>query len=266
MATADTALVNPAKARMRAGEPALGMNVRLGRSADIARIAKTTGHDFIFIDIQHSIFNLETIVHVAQTALAIGVAPLVRVRGVNDPDVSLLLDNGVTGIVFPDVSSAADVRKAVETCRFAPLGRRSVSGGYPHFDYRPVPVAQATAALDDVCLLVCMIETVEGMKNLESIAAVEGVDVLHLGSNDLLANMGKPGKFDDPDIVAAQERLIAVCKAHGKFAGIGGHRDVARQAELVRRGCLFLTTQSDIGFLTAAATQWTKGVRTALQG
>lgn len=263
---ADIKLVNPAKERMRAGEPALGMNVRLGRSADIARIASATGHDFIFIDIQHSIFNLETIVHIAQTALAIGIAPLVRVRGVNDPDVSLLLDNGVTGIVFPDVATAADARKAVETCRFAPLGKRSVSGGYPHFDYRSVPVAQAVAALDDVCLLVCMIETVEGMKNLDAIAAVDGVDVLHLGSNDLLADMGKPGRFEDPDIVAAQERLIAVCRAHGKFAGIGGHRDVARQAELVRKGCLFLTTQSDIGFLSAAASEWTKGVRSALQG
>jgi 2-keto-3-deoxy-L-rhamnonate aldolase RhmA len=111
-----------------------------------------------------------------------------------------------------------------------------------------------------------MIETVEGMKNLEAIAAVEGVDVLHLGSNDLLANMGKPGQFSDPEIIAAQERLIAVCKAHGKFAGIGGHREVARQAELVRKGCRFLTTQSDIGFLSAAANQWTKGVRSAVTG
>jgi 2-keto-3-deoxy-L-rhamnonate aldolase RhmA len=262
--TADVKLVNPVKARMRAGEPALGMNVRLGRSADIARIAKATGHDFIFIDTQHAIFDLETIVHIAQTALAIGVAPLVRVRGVHDPDVSLLLDNGVTGIVFPDVATAADARKAVETCLFAPLGKRSVGGGYPHFDYRPVPVAQAVAALNDVCLLVCMIETVEGMQNLESIAAVEGVDVLHLGSNDLLASMGKPGRFEDPEIVAAQERLIAVCNAHGKFAGIGGHRDVARQAELVRKGCRFLTTQSDIGFLSAAASEWTKSLREAV--
>jgi 2-keto-3-deoxy-L-rhamnonate aldolase RhmA len=182
---------------------------------------------------------------------------------VNDPDVSLLLDNGVTGIVFPDVATGADARKAVDTCKFAPIGRRSVSGGYPHFDYRAVPVGQAMTALNEVCLLVCMIETVEGMKNLEAIAAVDGVDVLHLGSNDLLANMGKPGKFEDPEIIAAQERLIAVCKAHGKFAGIGGHREVARQAELVRKGCLFLTTQSDIGFLSAAASQWTKGVREA---
>ena len=77
--------------------------------------------------------------------------------------------------------------------------------------------------------------------------------------------MGKPGQFADPEIIAAQERLITVCNAHGKFAGIGGHRDVGRQAELVRKGALFLTTQSDIGFLSAAASAWTKELRSALQ-
>jgi staphyloferrin B biosynthesis citrate synthase len=257
-------LVNPVKERMKAGDIALGMVVRLGRSADIARIAKSTGHDFIFIDAQHSIFNLETIIHMAQTALAIGIAPVVRVRGVDDPDVSMLLDNGVTGIVYPDVSTAADARKAVDTCRFAPLGKRSVCGGYPHFDYRSVPLTQSVPALNDVCLVVCMIETVEGLNNIEKIATVDGIDVLHVGSNDLLVNMGKPGKFDDPEIIAAQDRVIAAAKAHGKFAGCGGNRDVERQVQAIGRGCQFVTTQTDIGFLSAAASQWTKGVRGAL--
>jgi 2-keto-3-deoxy-L-rhamnonate aldolase RhmA len=109
-----------------------------------------------------------------------------------------------------------------------------------------------------------MIETVEGLDNVEAIAAVEGVDVLHVGSNDLLADMGKPGKFDDPDIIAAQDRVIAAAKVHGKFAGCGGNRDVERQAAAMRRGAQFITTQTDIGFLTAAAGQWTEAVRRGL--
>ena len=220
MAQPDTArLTNPVKDTMKAGGVSLGMTVRLGRSPDIARIAKATGHDFIFIDTQHSIFDLETITAIAHTALAIGVAPLVRVRGIDDPDVSLLLDNGVTGIIYPDVANAAEARKAVDTCKFAPIGKRSVVGGYPHFDYRAVPLTESVPQLNDACLLVCMIETVEGLNNVEAIAAVDGVDVLHVGSNDLLVNMGKPGKFDDPAIVAAQDRVIEAAKAHGKFAG-----------------------------------------------
>jgi 2-keto-3-deoxy-L-rhamnonate aldolase RhmA len=258
-------IANPVMDRMRAGQPALGMTVRMGRSGEIVRIAKATGHDFIFIDVQHSLFNLETVGHMAQVALSCGIAPMVRVRSVADTNVSLYLDNGVTGIIFPDVNTAADAQRGVDAAKFAPVGRRSVCGGYPQFDYRAVPLAQAIPALNDAAMVVCMIETVEGLNNVEAIAAVKGVDVIHVGSNDLLVNMGKPGQFDDPEIVAAQERAIAAAKAHGKFAGIGGNRDVARQAAAVRKGCLYVTTQTDIGFLAAAAGQWTRGVRAAVE-
>ncbi len=258
-------LVNPVKARMEAGEPALGITVRMGRSADIARIAKTTGHDFIFMDTQHSIFTVETLIHIAQAALALEIACLVRVRGIDDPDVSVLLDNGVAGIVYPDVNTPEQARRAVEVCKFPPVGKRSVVGGYPHFDYRSVPLRESVPQLNAFCLLVLMIETREGLENAEAIASVPGVDVLHVGSNDLLANMGKPGQFDDPEIVAAQDRVIAAARANRIYAGCGGNRDVARQAEAVRRGALFLTTQTDIGFLSAAAGQWTRGVREALR-
>src|SRR3954471_11273957 len=122
MPLADTEIVNPVKERMKAGQVALGMIVRLARSGDIARIAKTTGHDFIFMDGQHSLFSLETIGHIAQTALGCGVAPLVRVRSCDDPSIALILDNGATGIVFPDVNTPEQARRAVDACKFAPIG------------------------------------------------------------------------------------------------------------------------------------------------
>ncbi len=262
---AEPALSNPVIERMRAGAAALGMSVRLGRSADIARIAKATGHDFIFIDAQHALFNLETIAHIANTALAIGIAPLVRVRSINDPDIPLLVDGGVTGIVIPDVNTAAEARRAVDLVKFPPIGKRSVGANYPQFDLKGVPVAEATKALNASTLVVCMIETREGLENADAIAAVAGVDVLHVGSNDLLVAMGKPGKFDDPEIVAAQDHVIAVCRQHRKFAGCGGNRDVARQVAAIKRGALFVTTQSDIAFLASAANQWVEGVRSGLK-
>src|SRR5712691_12094902 len=84
-------LVNPVKEKLRAGEVVLGITVRTSRTPDIARIAKATGHDFIFIDGQHSIFNLESTISIAHAALGIGMTCLVRVRGVDDPNASLLL-------------------------------------------------------------------------------------------------------------------------------------------------------------------------------
>ena len=257
-------LVNPTKEKLRAGKVALGITVRTSRTPDIARIAKATGHDFIFIDGQHSIFDLETTTAIAHASLGIGLTCLVRVRNVDDSNASLLLDNGAAGIIYPDVSTPAEAQKAVDICKFPPIGKRSVVGGYPHFDFRPVPLAESVPQLNEHCLLVCMIETVEGLNNVEKIAAVKGVDVIHLGSNDLLANMGKAGKFDDPDIVAAQERVIKAARANSIIAGCGGNRDVERQVAAIKRGALFVTTQTDIGFLTASANQWTQGVHKAL--
>ena len=255
---------NRVKARMRAGDYALGMNIRLSRSADIARIAKTSGHDFLFIDTQHAIFDIETLAHVAQTAQTIGIEPIVRVRSVNDPDASILLDNGITGIVFPDVNTVEDARRAVEVARFAPLGRRSVGGSYAQFNFRQVSTNEIMEQLNEATLIACMIETSEALENLEAIAGVPGIDVLHLGSNDLLASMGKPGQFDCPEIAAAQARVISVARSRGIFGGCGGNRDVVRQAAAIRAGAQFVTTQTDIAFMLAAASNWTSGVRKIL--
>jgi 2-keto-3-deoxy-L-rhamnonate aldolase RhmA len=256
---------NPVKTMMRAGKVALGMNVRLARSGDIARIAKSSGHDFIFIDAQHSLFNLETIGHIAQAALGCGVAPLVRVRSCDDPDTSLLLDNGVTGIVFPDISTAEEARRAVNRAKFPPIGRRSVSGGYTIFDYRPMSTADAVPALQENTLVVCMIETRAGVENIDAIAAVEGVDVIHVGANDLLTALGKPGQFGDAEGAAAIEKVIASAVRHGKIAGVGGDRNLGRQMEYIRRGARFITTNSEIAFIMAEASRVTGELRRALQ-
>jgi 2-keto-3-deoxy-L-rhamnonate aldolase RhmA len=260
----DSGVKNPAKERMRAGDVALGMIVRLARSGEIARVAKFTGHDFIFIDGQHALFSVETIGHIAQVALGIGIAPLVRVRSCDDPATPVILDNGATGIIFPDVSTAEQAQRAVNACKFPPVGRRSVSAGYPQYDYRPVPLTQAVPALNDSTLVVCMIETIEGLANVDAIAAVDGVDVVHVGCNDLLTAMGMPGKFGCPEIMAAMHRVIAAAKTHNKFAGLGGDRDLDRQRELVKKGVRFVTTQTDMGFLMAAAGARTAEIRKGL--
>jgi 2-keto-3-deoxy-L-rhamnonate aldolase RhmA len=191
------------------------------------------------------------------------VAPLVRARHLEDPDIPRLLDNGVMGVVFPDVNTPEQARRCIEICKFAPYGKRSVSGGYSVFDFKPRPLAESTRILNDTTLVVCMIETREGLGNMEAITAVEGVDVVHIGCNDLLNDLGKPGAFGDPEIMAAIDRLIRACKANGKWAGLGGDKDVKRQAQLIRDGIQFVTTQSDLAFLTAEATRRSSELREA---
>ncbi len=254
-------LVNPALERMRAGGVALGLSVRLSRSPEIVRIAKATGHDFLFIDGQHAVFNVETATTMASTALPLGVAPMYRVLGLEDPNVPGLLDNGITGIIFPDINTADEARRAVERCKFAPVGRRSVGAVFPQYDCETPPLAEALPALNASTAVVVMVETARGLDNIEAIAAVPGVDVIHIGTNDLMVDLGKPGRLDDPAVGKALDRCVAACKANKIFAGCGGIRDIGRQAAIARRGIQYFTTQSDTGFLLAAGKAWVDGVR-----
>jgi staphyloferrin B biosynthesis citrate synthase len=253
-------LTNPVLEAMRAGKPAMGLSVRLGRSPEIVRIAKATGHQFLFIDGQHAIFDKETIVNIASTAIPLGVAPIVRVRAPGDPDVPSLLDNGATGIVFPDVNTAEEARHCVEITKFSPIGRRSVGAVFPQFNGVTVPLADSIREINGSTVCCVMVETARGLENVEKIAAVPGIDVIHVGTNDLMVDLGKPGQLDDPAVHAALDRVIAACKKNGIYAGCGGIRDVAKQAEIIKRGARFLTTQSDTGFLLAAGKAWTDGV------
>ena len=257
-------LKNAVREMMKEGKPALGMIARLGRSGDIARIAKTTGHDFVFVDGQHALYSVETTGHIAQAALGCGVVPMARVRSCDDPDTQVLLDNGVMGIVFPDINTPAEAKRAVDRAKFPPVGRRSVSGSYTMFDFRPVSTADAVATLNEATLVVCMVETQEGLDNVDAIAAVDGVDVIHVGSNDLMTSLGKPGQYGTPTHIAALDKIFAAAKKHGKFAGVGGDRNVERQVEFIRKGARFLTTNSDIAFMTAEATRVTGELRKAL--
>ena len=246
-------LTNPVLERMRNDEVALGMIVRLSRSGEIAKIAAATDHDFIFIDLQHGPFSSETACDIALVAHGCNVAPIVRVRSCDDPDIGRLLDCGVMGIVVPDVATADQARRAVAACRFPPLGRRSMSSTFAALDFRRVPPADAVTILNDNTLVVCMIETLEGVRNLDAIAGVEGVDVLHLGCNDLLTELERPGRFDNPELDDIRTRLIETCRAQDKFAGLGGDKDQARQSDAIQRGVRFITTHSDLAFLATEA-------------
>jgi 2-keto-3-deoxy-L-rhamnonate aldolase RhmA len=189
---------------------------------------------------------------------------MARVRSCDDPDTQVLLDNGIMGIVFPDINTAAEAKRAVDRCKFPPIGKRSVSGSYTMFDFKTVSTGDAVAALNDATLVVCMIETQEALDNVEKIAAVEGVDVVHVGSNDLMTSLGKPGQYGTPTHLAALDKVFAAAKKHGKIPGVGGDRNVARQVEFIKKGARFLTTNSDIAFMMAEASRVTGELRKAL--
>lgn len=245
-------VANVTKSRLDAGEMVLGMSVRLARTGDIAKIAATCGYDFLFIDMEHGPLGMETVGGICAAALDAGCSPIVRAASHAGHHASRPLDAGAQGIVVPHVNSAAEAQAVVDNSRFPPLGHRSVAGGAPQLEYASVPMAEAIEQLNGSTLVVVMIETAQAVAAADEIAAVHGVDVLLIGTNDLCADMGIPGQFDHDDVAAAYEKTIAACRAHGKHVGMGGvYTDLAER--YVRMGVRMVLAGGDNTFLMAGA-------------
>lgn len=253
---------NTTKDKLNDGQLALGLSVRLVRSPEIAKIAKASDHDFLFIDMEHSGLSFETVVDMSVAALDTGVTPIVRVIGHDHWQAARVLDGGAMGVVVPHVDTAAQAEAAVTACKFPPIGHRSMAGGFVHFDFEAVPPAQAAQLHNENVLLAVMVETPLAIENVDAIAAVDGVDVVHIGTNDLLVEMGLAGQFEHPEVTAAYEAVVNACKRHGKVAGLGGVRDPALCKRYLALGFRFMTTHTDLAFLLSAASARTRELRT----
>ncbi len=246
--------MNRVKRKLAEGHLVLCMGLRQARSADIVMIAAACGFDSIYVDLQHSPLSLETASMLCAASIGAGITPLVRVPSHDEHDIGRVLDGGALGIIAPDVNTAGEAEALVEHTRFPPLGHRSVMGPCPVLAYRPMPLAEINQTLNEQTLLIAMIETPEAVLNAEAIAAVEGVDILLIGSNDLCTGLGFPGQLRHPKLREAYEISANACRLHNKFLGVGGIRgDIELQRDLIRMGARFIVSGSDITYLTRAA-------------
>jgi 2,4-dihydroxyhept-2-ene-1,7-dioic acid aldolase len=254
-------LKNNVREKLARDEVVVSMTVKLTRSIEIARIARTAGFDTLYIDVEHNSFSLDTTSQICMAALEVGITPFVRVPTTRPEHVGRALDGGALGVIAPHIRSAEDARRVVNAAKFPPLGERSAAGGLPHLQYRSFPASQANPALNEATMIVVMMETVAALENVEEIAAVDGIDMMMIGTNDLTAEMGIPGQYDDPRVRDAYERTIAACRKRGKHVGVGGlstRPDLV--AEFVRLGARYVSTGTDLAFLLAACTQKAKQV------
>jgi 2-keto-3-deoxy-L-rhamnonate aldolase RhmA len=192
-----------------------------------------------------------------------GITPLVRIPDGGYGTALRMLDGGALGIVVPDLSTADEARIAVSHCKFAPFGNRSNAGRYPHFAYGAVPAVQAREILNDNTLVIVMIETGAALENVEEIAAVPGVDIVHIGSSDLSADFGVPGQNTHPKVIAALERVVAACRKHGKIPGMGGLSggDGKAYEQVVKLGARFFSAANEWALMMAAGEERVKALR-----
>lgn len=264
MATDDLSSVlrNRVAERLAADEVALSMSVRLVTSVEIAQIAVTCGYDSLYIDVEHSSLSLHQTSQICVAALGAGITPFVRVPSHGSEWISRVLDGGAMGVIAPHVRSAAEARDVVNAAKFPPLGHRSVGAGLPQLQYRSYPLAESRKLLNERTTVLCMIESPEGLAAAEEIAAVDGVDILFIGTNDLCAELGIDGQFEHPKVRAAYEHVIAAARKHGKHVGIGGLAGKPKLLqEFVAMGARYVSAGSDLSYMMSAAQERARLVR-----
>jgi 2-keto-3-deoxy-L-rhamnonate aldolase RhmA len=248
-------LESPALARLEAGEVSLGVGIRHARVVDIAPLMRTCGFDWLFLDLEHSAMPLDTAAQISIAALDAGITPIVRIPIGDFSVATRLLDSGAMGIVHPHIESAEEARRLVDAVCYPPLGHRGVGGAIPQFGYRPVKLGEAIAELNRATLIAVMLETPEAVAQADEIAAVDGIDIVMIGTNDLALAMGHPQEFGHPDVVKAYETVAAACKRHGKYLGSGGVYDPELVNRYCRIGVRFLLAAGESNLMMAAGRQ-----------
>ena len=226
----------------------------------IGYILKEAGCDYAFFDMEHSGNSFETLARTLRYFEAAGLPSMVRVPSDSYDHIARALDCGADGIVIPMVGSAEQARAIVEKMKYTPKGQRGVALALANDRYKMGPVDAALADANARTKLICLIETVDGIENVDEIAAVDGVDVLWVGHFDLTCSMGIPARFDDPDYVKALEKVRKAGQRHGKRLG-RMVADVGSGVALAAEGWDMIAYHGDVWLYQQAIRQGLDGIR-----
>ncbi|HEY6432647.1 MAG TPA: aldolase/citrate lyase family protein [Acetobacteraceae bacterium] len=246
-------VTNTTKRKLADGGIALGFGMYHLRSVAAPAIAASGGHDFLFIDMEHGAFSVQEATQLCLAALPTGITPIVRVCSGAIDEATRLLDNGALGIIIPHVDTAKQARHIADAFRYPPQGHRSWGGPPAVYGYEPPAVAEAQAAINGEILTVVMIESPEAVENAEHIAAVDGIDVLLIGSFDLTSALGVAGQMGHEKLIDAYAEVGSACRKHGKVLGMGGINGDEDARRYVGMGARFITTGSDHSYVVAGA-------------
>src|SRR5499433_10300 len=166
---------NVARERLEKGEMSLGVGIRTARTVDIAKMMKTAGYDWLFIDLEHGPMSIEFATTLAVAALDTGISPIVRVPFMQYSMATRVLDNGALGIVMPHVNTPEQAREIVDHLKHPPVGHRSLAGAQAIFDFKRIPIAEMIEDANASLLVIALMETPSAIVKAEGIAAVPGI-------------------------------------------------------------------------------------------
>jgi 2-dehydro-3-deoxyglucarate aldolase/4-hydroxy-2-oxoheptanedioate aldolase len=243
---------NRTRERLAGGGTVFGCSLQCYRSPEIARTFAAAGFDYVFIDMEHGTFDLETVHDMIKAALESGITPIVRVSELLYSLVARLLDAGAQGVILPRVEDPRILADALSWMRFPPAGRRGYGVNATMIGYDSRSFTEIISHLNLETLAVVQFETVLAVERADELLSVEGLDIVMVGPADLSISLGIPGQFDHPKLIETIDRLIAKCREHGVVPGIQT-RSTAMAKFWAARGMRFVGAGADHGLLLEKA-------------
>ena len=243
-------MANPLKARLDAGKACVNgwLAIPSGFSAEVMA---GCGWDSVTVDMQHGVQDYQSMVQCFQAMDKHPITPLVRVPW-NEPGIiGKALDGGAWGIICPMVNNAKEAKALADASLYPPIGKRS-NGPIRAGAYGSATPYQSTANAN--VLVIPMIETQEGIDNIDEILSVPGISGIYIGPSDMGLSLDLIPILDreEPLILGIYEKLLASCKKHGAFAGI--HNGTASYAaRMIKMGFQLCTIANDSGLMAQAA-------------
>ncbi|MCB1739361.1 MAG: 2,4-dihydroxyhept-2-ene-1,7-dioic acid aldolase [Gammaproteobacteria bacterium] len=215
-----------------------------------AEIMARQGFDALCVDLQHGTSEMKDVAPMLQAISQTETTPVVRVAW-NDPAAIMkALDLGAYGIIVPLVNNAEEAARAVAACRYPPVGMRSSGpvraihyGGPDYF----------TKANDEIVVM-AMVETKEGLANLDAICATPGLDAVYIGPADLSFALGLPPRADNPDPthLATCDKILETAHKHG-IKAVMHCAGAEFAAQAVQRGFDMVMLTADLACMIAGA-------------
>ena len=255
---------NSLKRRLAAGETVLGSWLTLPDALATEAMAHL-GWDWLLVDMEHSPVALHEAAAMLTAVRTTDVTAFVRPAWNESSQVQRALDLGFSGCVVPVVNTVADAQKLVSDARFPPLGERSRGGVRPNLAFRTDAMTYFDRANAEVIVLP-QIETLAAVDNVDAILAVEGIDGIFVGPNDLAASSGKRWPdvwLRDKDYMELVRRIAEATGRAGKIAGFLA-RDSAMAKEVAELGFRFIGIAGDVNYLIAAAKRSLDEARAAI--
>ena len=217
--------INTTRERLAKGEVVYGCGLQVYRAPEIPRAFAAAGFDYVFIDMEHGSFNLETAHDMIIACKLAGITPIVRVGEVQYTLCARLLDQGAQGIILPRVEDPKVLEEALSWMRFPPLGIRGFGINPTMVDYEARSMAEIIEHQNRETLSVVQFETVRAVERADELLSLKGLDVVMIGPADLSISLGIPGQFDNPLLIQTVDKVIEVQRARRG----AGHPDARRR-------------------------------------